>query len=445
MRRSLGVLVVVCLGLGFEALPAQEAHRLVVGALRTRGAEPGGIWVLQQQEGGWHRELVLGTQGLRNNPASLAPDPADRELFYCGTYGRDENGQVGPCHIQRLRIVGGHLTERAQLNAEPLDEDYLVAVLPLGDHVYYLGRRSLGRVLRHGGDGETLITHLPWVDARGMATDGRYLFVIASAQDIVRLDLRDNTTVTLLAQKPASQQQEELRNLAVDREGHVMAVTVTPGQVQTSNLYRFHAKTGKVLNTVQLPLAGARAVVQDPVTGDVFVSGGVSDQESAIVRVVGWQVLEHLLAAVPQALPALVMAAAGPFFTHGTGCPDKGGRVPRTAAVRREGTGARADLLGPANQPVVLLVGRHVDQRDDRLPVDLQVLGAPGCALDLTHFVAVPGQSNAAGFASISFQMAPGKVGLPYWMRIQWVAMAPGANQAQLVVSPSATVVLPVQ
>jgi len=403
--------------------------------------DAGGIWILRRQFGAWQRELVPGTEGLLNNPASLAVDTLDPELFYIGTYGRSADGQVGPSDILRLRISDGRLAEQLKLNNVPMAEDYLVAVVPIGDYVYYLGRRTVGRVLRDGGAVETLITLPAWVDARGMATDGRHLFVITSAQDIIRLDLRGVTLVTLLAKNPANPQLEELRNLAVDREGHVMAVTTS--QTGTAHLYRFHSKTGGLLNTVQLPMTGARAVVQDPTTGDVFVSGGLSNLESIVVRLVAWQVQETLLSAVPQALPSLVVPRPGPFFTHGTGCPDKSGRVPQTTGVSPVvGGRATAQFAGPANQPVVLLVGRHVDQKDDRLPVDLGVLGAPGCELDLTSFVAISGGTDAGGVAALGFWVFPSHLGMPYWMRIQWAALAPGANAARLAVSPSATLVL---
>lgn len=440
MRRLREVAVAFCLGFWGQALCAQEAGQLVVGAIRTRAADPGGIWVLRGGGGAWYPHVVAGTAGLRHNPASLAMDPMDPELFYVGTYGRREGGQLGPCHVQRLRIVHGRLAEQVTLNAEPLDEDYLLAVVPLGDSIYYLGRRSLGRVMRSGGAAETLITVPSWVDLRGMATDGRNLFVIITARDIVQIRLRNLAHITQLASIPGNTNGEELRNLSVDREGHVMAVTTS--WTGSAHLYRFHAASGKVLNKVPLPMAGARAVVQDPETGDVFVSGGVSNQQSAVVRLSGWQVQAPVVAGIPQALPALLVRQPQPFFTHGTGCPDQGGRVPRTTAMSPlMGGRAMARLSGPSNQPVALLAGRHVDQVDARLPIDLAVLGAPGCRLDLSHFAAVAGRTDAAGSASLWFAVPPNETALPYWMRVQWVALAPAANQAGLVVSPSATVV----
>jgi hypothetical protein len=423
-------------------IPAQQPAQLVVGAIRTRAAEPGGIWILHAaQRGAWYRQKVVATEGLLQNPASLAVDPVDTNLFYVGTYGRDPQGRIGPCNIQRLRISNGVLGERVTLNTAPLDEDYLVAVVPLGDHIYYLGRSNLGRVPRNGGAAEVVFALAPWIDARGMTTDGRHLFAIITAHDIVRLDPHNVQSVTLLARNPGAPV-EEFRNLAVDREGHVMAVTTSGSG--TSHLYRFHYKSGQLLNSVQLPLAGARAVAQDTATGDVLVSGGASDFDSAVVRLRGWQIEQELLAGVSQALPALLVRQPRPFFTHGTGCSDKTGRLPKITATGhpvRNGS-LTLHLSGPTSQLAVLLVGWHVGQNDALLPRHLGSLGAPSCHLDLDRYAAILGRTDAAGLLSMPLSAPPVSISAQSQVRVQWLVLAPGANQAGFVVSPSATLVI---
>ncbi|MHC4850519.1 MAG: hypothetical protein ACYTF5_00745 [Planctomycetota bacterium] len=439
--------VAVCLlGLCGEMVsaqqPAQQPAQLVVGAIRTRAAEPGGIWILHAaQRGAWYRQKVVGTEGLMHNPASLAVDPVDTNLFYVGTYGRDPQGRIGPCNIQRLRISNGVLGERVTLNAAPLDEDYLVAVVPLGDHIYYLGRSNLGRVPRNGGPAEVVFALAPWVDARGMATDGRHLFAIITAHDIVRLDPHNLQSVTLLARNPGAPV-EEFRNLAVDREGHVMAVTTSVNG--TSHLFRFHYQNGQLLNSVPLPLAGARAVAQDIATGDVLVSGGASDLDSGVVRLRDWQVEQELLSGVSQALPALWVRQPRPFFTHGTGCRDKTGRMPRIAVTGHPTSNGKFTLYlaGPNSQPALLLAGWHAGQTDALLPRHLGPLGAPGCYLDLDKFTAFLGHTDAAGLLAWPVSVPPLSSSTPSQVRMQWLVLAPGANQAGFVVSPSATLVI---
>ena len=118
--------------------------------------------------------------------------------------------------------------------------------------------------------------------------------------------------------------------------------------------------------------------------------------------------------------------------------------MPRTTSTGYPTSGSTfaLSLTGPRNQPVLLLLGRYVDQNHVVLPLDLSSMGAPGCHLDLNTYVTLIGRTDATGRTTVPFQVPLVTNTTPNRMRVQWLALSPGTNQANLAVSPSATLVI---
>ncbi len=135
------------------------------------------------------------------------------------------------------------------------------------------------------------------------------------------------------------------------------------------------------------------------------------------------------------------IALLADFQTVGdsSGCPGSGG-VPMTVVTRRNewptiGTTYSVDIAGVADgaSPVVLF-GFFSSG-----PLDLGILGAPGCIFDITpvaSLATVPTQPNEAEF-SLPIPEDPGIVGVPG--RIQALALDFGANDLNVTASDLAT------
>ncbi|MCA8958212.1 MAG: hypothetical protein KDC87_19200, partial [Planctomycetes bacterium] len=269
-------------------------------------------------------------------------------------------------------------------------------VVPLGEHLYYLGRHSVGRVPLSGGKVEQLVELPDWVEPRGMASDGRYLYAAATPFSLVTIDLVDLRTLKPLASIPRGS--EEIQNVAMDNEGHLLVVTANPSG--NARLLRYHHTSGVLLNQLVLPLIGARAVAQDPENGLIHVVGATAPSTSGVLTIADWKVARGPVGNLPNALPALVIQRPRhAFFQRGLGCKADDGKVPSIGTVGRPGQ--RAPYFGVTvattpNSPVLFCAGIE----DTNVgPFDLKIIGAPGCWLAVDPFVIAFHRTDARGAA----------------------------------------------
>jgi hypothetical protein len=121
----------------------------------------------------------------------------------------------------------------------------------------------------------------------------------------------------------------------------------------------------------------------------------------------------------------------GPGSSHvagvlGTGCTISGGSSPMGSSGTTSGT-ALTDTLagGPANTTAHLLIGDAASLLGGTLPlpIDLALIGSPGCSLNLNVLLSVPVATTATGGATFTlpYTMSPAVSGIR--LRTQWVAI----------------------
>ena len=158
--------------LSYPSSAAQKAPtQILVAGLRAGTTVPGGLLHLKTGAASPF-QAIPASLSFTQNPASLALDGVDPTMVYVGTYGRAANGDPGPCHVLALRIANDKIVSYQRLNAEPMSEDYVSTIIPIGNEVYYLGRRTIGSVPKGGGPVSKLIELPDWMDPRGMAATG---------------------------------------------------------------------------------------------------------------------------------------------------------------------------------------------------------------------------------------------------------------------------------
>jgi hypothetical protein len=430
---TLGVL------LSAPAAQAQEAPtQIVVGALRTATA-PGGLFQLGTGTTTTF-QAILGSISMEQNPASLALDGIDPTTVYVGTYGRRTNGDPGPCHVVALRIAKGKVLSIRRLNAKPMSEDYISAVVPIGDQVFYLGRRTIGSVPKTGGPVRQLLELRDWMEPRGMSSDGRFLYAAVGPWDIVRVDLARPTVFGQLAQV-RSYPGEEIQNLAIGNAGNVFVVTADV--TRKARLLLIDHVTGTLLRQMRLPLVGARAVAQDPDTDTIYVVGGKDTSGStSAVTIDHWRVSKGPTGYIPNALPSLILMKPRNIFRRGVACTDVDGNFAAIgssgrASTQRSGFGITLDAK--PNRPAVLLVGI---EQPSVTAVDLTFLGAPGCFLGVRPFLRRFTTTDAKGQALEAFPRPATLSKDSVVLNAQWVVDARGVNALGMMTSATARIVV---
>jgi hypothetical protein len=123
----------------------------------------------------------------------------------------------------------------------------------------------------------------------------------------------------------------------------------------------------------------------------------------------------------------------GSYLTFGTGC----GTAQQFAFGDPSiGGTSTYQVFGPASAPAVLNIGfSRTNWLGVPLPLDLGIIGAPGCSLYTGATIGLPLLTSTEGFADLDISVAPFReiVGLVFVT--QFFVAAPGANSLGVVTS----------
>jgi hypothetical protein len=427
--------------LSYPSSAAQEAPtQILVAGLRAGTTVPGGLLLLKTGAASPF-QAIPASLSFTQNPASLALDGVDPTMVYVGTYGRAANGDPGPCHVLALRIANDKIVSYQQLNAEPMSEDYVSTVIPIGNEVYYLGRRTIGSVPKGGGPVSKLIELPDWMDPRGMASDGRFLYAAVGPRYIVKIDLARPTVIQSFA-RLKQYASEQIQNVAIDNAGDLLVVT-SDLTLQARLLLLDHA-SGQVLKQIRLPLFGARAVAQDPDTDTIYIVGGrdANGSSTSAVTVDYWKVSKGPVGNIPNALPSLIVMKPRNIYRKGAACTDIDGRYAKIGSSGRassQRSGFALTLDTKPNRQAVFSLGI---ERSGFKAFDLAFLGAPGCLIGVEPFLLRLTRTDSAGHASITFGRPTALSLHAVVLNAQWLVDAPGVNALGIMTSATARIVV---
>ncbi len=413
----------------------------LAGTIRTQSGTPGGLLSIDPTAP--TSSTIAPFTGVNDNPACLAMDPQFTDRIFIGTFGRDANGDAGPCQIRNVIYQGNSLVGSQVLNSNPLDEDVILALAVIGDKIYYLGRNNLGVLPVHGGEGKPVLNLTNLGNPRAMATDGKHLFLALDPQEVVIWDLSNPGSLTPLG-KISAQQGEQITNLAIGNDGDLLLTTASPSL--GGRLLKMDSNRGTILQTLTLPLKGARAVAQDPETGNILVAGGVSNTQSAFLTIKDWKVSQGPYGHLANAVPTILVQKRRLGHFSGHGCPDSKGQVPSIDFTGPTNRGTKDFHLTLQTSPLfscVAIIGVHDSSRNNPWPFDMTVMGAPGCLLGVQPLILLHYTADANGVVDVIMPPPPtSSIESGIISDVQWAVLDKQANALGLVTSPVLSIVV---
>lgn len=428
-------------GCAAAARAQDRPGEVLVGGMTTTTAPsvPGGLWVV---------DLAQNTiTPLQNVPppllmtASLCADPYVRGRFYAGTYNvTATSGSI--CDIVEFTASKGIVTGWRFVNAQPLLEDYVIALSVVGEDLVYLGRQSLSRVGKASGQRTELAPIGASLVPTAMACDGRFAYVVTNVRNVHRVDLQGMQPPFLLHRAQVGLV-DLINAIAIDGDGNLLlGVVDNPFGVSTTSLRTVDVEDGALLGYVPLPFTGPRSIGFHRNTGDILVAGGMSGAVSSVAIVHDGVVAGAPFGALPNALPGLAINQTLPLHHFGTVCPSSAGeiRIRGRTSPQRGNVHYGIEVFSPLRLALhVLFVGGHIGPGQ---ALDLGPYGAPSCELGLQPYdsVIVLMAGDGTGFLPMPIPSVPELEGAVF--DVQVGALDPFANALGVAGSQPGSIVI---
>ncbi len=429
---------IACIG----SLDAQEQPgQVLVGGLTTTQVPsvPGGLWLVDVAQ--------ASITPLVNVPApltmtsSLCADPYVRGRYYAGTYNvTGTSGSI--CEIIEFQASAGIVTSWRVVNAQPLFEDYVVAVAVVGEDLIYLGRQSLSRISKSSGVRTELATIGAALVPTAMACDGRHAYIVANVHNVHRVDLM-GTQPPFLLHRAQVGVVDLINAIAIDDSGHLLlGVVDNPFGLPVTSLRTVNIDDGALVSYLRLPFVGPRSIGFDCRTHDILIAGGISGAVSGIAVVHDGVITSAPFGSLPNALPALAIAQSPPLHHFGTVCPTSAGELHINGRTQPSRGNAQfgIDVRTPIPAALhVLFLGGHIGAGQ---ALDLGPFGAPGCELGLQPYASliVLVGADGAGFLSLPVPATAALAGAAF--DVQLAALDPFANALGVAGSQPGSIII---